>query len=1319
MRLAVDVGGTFTDLVLEDHHGGLSVYKTPTTPDDPVRGVLDVIELAARGNGISADDLLGEAKQFVHGTTRAINAILTGNAATTAFLTTEGHPDILLFREGGRSEAFDFTLPYPEPYVPRSLTFEVPERVTAAGEIRKALDETAVMRIAGQLQARQVEAVAVCLLWAVVNPTHELRVGELLDQCLEGVPYTLSHQLNPSVREYRRASSTAIDASLKPLMADYLRDLRIRLMAAGFRGRLLMVSSPGGVLDPETVAETPIQAIGSGPAMTPVAGRHYAALEVDARNVIVADTGGTSYDVSLVRDGRIPSTRETWLGPMYSGHMTGFPSVDVKSIGAGGGSIAWVDPGGLVHVGPESAGAFPGPACYARGGSQPTVTDAALVLGYVNAENFLGGSMKLDVEAAWEAIEREIASKLELDVRQAAAAVLQLVTEHMVNAIEGVTLSQGIDPRTAVLVAGGGAAGLNSVALAGRLRCRRVLIPAVGAALSAAGALMSDLRSDFAATLFMTTNRFDFDRVNQVLAELASKCEFFQEGPGAGSVESAVEYSAEARYPHQIWELELPLRSSRFETEAQVERLRQDFHQQHREIFAIDDPDSPVEIVGWRARVRCRLAETQRSAEPDLHDPGRSHRHGRTHRKVFFPGIGETQAQVELFEMMKPGELLEGPAVVESPVTTVVIDPGASAQRTAAGNLLINHVDKVAAMSRVVEARVPRPDGERLELDGVQLAVIANRLRGVVRKMMNTMLRTGRSGLINTARDFSCCVVTSENELLEVGASLPIHVMVGPELMAETMKQLHPRLQRGDAFLHNSPYQGNSHAADHVILVPVVDGDGVHRFTVMVKAHLADCGNSIPTTYHVSARDIYEEGALIFPMVRVQEDYKNRDDIIRMCEMRIRVPELWYGDYLAMVGSARIGERGILELGDEVGWDVLDAYVRAWFDYSEERMVESLSKLPAGKVTSHSHHDPTPGAPTGVPINVTVEVRPQQALVEVDLRDNIDCQPVGLNLSEATAHSAALIGVFNSIEPVVPTNAGSYRRIKVHLRENCVVGIPRHPYSCSAATSNLADRVSNVVQRAMAELGDGIGMAECGRIMPPAWAMVSGTDPRQDGARFINQLYLAVTGGGASPWADGWLTLTNVGGAGRMLRDSVEIDEIRHPMIVQAQHIIPDSEGAGRFRGAPGAYVEYGPLYGAMEALWHSDGNITPAQGARAGLPGGRSDQFLHDLDGQLKRLGAYDRVVLQPGQSVVSISSGGGGYGPPVERPPEMVRHDVIEGWVSRERAEEVYGVVFDENLAIDAEATNNRRLAIVARDRSAAVVTSNHESNHKLLRR
>jgi len=687
MRFAVDTGGTFTDLAVDDGKGRLHQFKSATTPDDPIRGLLDVLDTAAEQFGMTREDLLGRGEMLIHGTTRAINAVVTGTVAKTAFLTTWGHPEILVNREGGKTKPFDAYQEYPEPYVPRALTYEIPERVAYNGEIVRALDEAETSRILLNLADAGVEAVGVCLLFSTINPVHELRVGELLSQLVPGMPFSLSHQINPILREYRRASATVIDASLKPVMSEYLHGLERRVRDAGFRGRLLVSTSNGGVVDASKVADAPIHALNSGPAMAPVAGRRIAALETGHTTVIVADTGGTTYDVSVVQRGRIPTTAETWIGPQYVGHMTGFPSVDVRSVGAGGGSVAWVDRHGLLHVGPQSAGADPGPICYGRGGTKPTVTDACLVLGYLDPDYFLGGAMKLDVQAARRALE-QLAIQLDLDAHTAAHAVLEVATENMVQAIEAITINQGIDPALAVLIGGGGAAGLNASIVGKRLGCDRVIIPQLGGVLSAVGMLLSDLVAEFATTFVTTSEEFDVEGVNGVLAGLRERAQDYIDNAGEGSVAASITFSADARYPDQIWELPVVLKKDRFTGREDVEALRQGFHDIHHEVFAVSDPESSIEIVGWRVRAECRLQDTDLSV-PAAETAAPKH----SARDAWFPGVGSVMTPVVEFSALPEDEPIRGPVLVESPLTTVVVDPGAHATRSRLGNLLLSRSD--------------------------------------------------------------------------------------------------------------------------------------------------------------------------------------------------------------------------------------------------------------------------------------------------------------------------------------------------------------------------------------------------------------------------------------------------------------------------------------------------------------------------------------------------------------------------------------------------------------------------------------------------
>jgi N-methylhydantoinase B len=510
------------------------------------------------------------------------------------------------------------------------------------------------------------------------------------------------------------------------------------------------------------------------------------------------------------------------------------------------------------------------------------------------------------------------------------------------------------------------------------------------------------------------------------------------------------------------------------------------------------------------------------------------------------------------------------------------------------------------------------------------------------------------------------------------------------------MVENHPILKRGDAFLHNSPYHGCTHPADHSILVPVIDDEGIHRFTVLAKGHQADCGNALPTTYMGAAKDVYGEGALIFPAVKIQENYEHVMDLIRMCRLRIRVPEQWWGDYLATLGAARVGEREILAFGREVGWDLLEAYTRQWFDYSEKRMIDVIRAMPKGRVVRTSTHDPFPGTSVeGITIKAVVEVKPEEAIIEVDLKDNPDALENGLNLSEACALSAPMVAIFNSIDHSVPKNEGSFRRIKVHLREGCIAGRPMHPTSCSVATTNIADRVANPVQCAIADLADGLGMAETGAVIPPAIGVISGV---HDGKPFVNEVYLGCTGGAGTPWTDGWLTILHVGNAGMCYQDSIEIDELRHPIFVHERRLLPDTEGAGRFRGALAARAEFSPLGCDMTVVYVSDGNINPARGTRGGFAGAPSAQFRRRTDGSLEPLPACAEVLIKADEAMVSFSCGGGGYGPPHERSVERVLHDVREGWVSRERAETVYGVVISADGEVDIELTTDARRRLTA---------------------
>ncbi len=585
-------------------------------------------------------------------------------------------------------------------------------------------------------------------------------------------------------------------------------------------------------------------------------------------------------------------------------------------------------------------------------------------------------------------------------------------------------------------------------------------------------------------------------------------------------------------------------------------------------------------------------------------------------------------------------------------------------------------------------------------IDPVMTAVLANRIDGVVREMTATLLRAGRSAVINSARDFSCAICTGDNELLACAEGLPIHIF-GSHMQARTMVERHPDLAEGDAFLHNDPYSGNTHPADHTFLVPVFF-EGEHLFTAVAKAHQADIGNSIPTTYHAAARDVYEEGSLIFPAVRIQRGYEMIDDIVRMCRSRIRVPNQWYGDFLAGLGAARTAERRLKELCAKYGKATIKTFIEDWLNYSEQRMIETLRKMPAATLKNSSRHDPfEPLLPNGIPMQLEIDIVPGQARIMVDLRDNIPNVDCGLNESEACTVSAVMAGIFNALPADIPRNAGSFRRISMQLKDGAVVGRPAFPHSCSVATTNVADRLVNCAGAAFAQLGDGFGLAEGGVGLGGSSAVISGKDHRYNDEAYVNQLILTNNGGPASPFADGWVTYGLPVVSGLMYRDSVEIDELKHPIEFTVMRLLPGSGGAGKRRGAPACETAFRAKEHAVTVIYPRDGETHPAKGVLGGHDGLCGEGWVVGANGHETRLPNVVHVEIKKNEVLRTLDCSGGGYGNPLARDPRLVMLDVLEGWETAERSMATYGVVLtgnvqDDSLAVDAEATRLRRSAL-----------------------
>lgn len=685
LKIAVDVGGTFTDLVLETEAGLVRTYKAPTTPERIVDGILDGIALIAADLSLTTRDLLASCARFSCGTTTATNAILEKTYARTGLICTEGFRDTLTIREGGKADTYTLAIDYPEPYIPRHLTLGLRERINSEGGVEVPLDEAQAVSILHEMHRLDVQSIAVSLLWSIANPAHEIRMGELIAEHLPGVPYGLSHQTSPTIREYRRTSATAIDASLKPLVVRTIKELESRLRAAGLEGVLTLMTSSGGQTAVDEVLARPINLCLSGPSAAPESARSTIRAEGEPTcNAIVVDMGGTSFDISIVDNWQIPMHREG----VIDGNVFGVASVEVKTIGAGGGSIARVDAGGFIHVGPESARSVPGPACYRRGGTRPTVTDANLARGFLDPANFAGGTMTLSEENAAVAIRTHIAEPLDMDVDQAASLIGLTVEQNMVAAIEEITIKRGVDPREYVMVAGGAAAGLHAVPIARELGIKRVFVPPVAGVLSAFGILVSDMKTTFSRSVPTSSDTFNYARINAVLAELGAEGEAYLDRMGIPPEDREIAFSVEARYRGQVWQLSVDFEARQIEVPEQLAALTEAFHLVHERLYFVRSAD-PVEFTEWSVlatgRAPRRVLNHGVTATPGA---GPVHKGARS---IYLRELGGRQAvQVVDGAKLGAGVSIAGPALIDQPLTTIVLYPGTTARSTANGGLWID-----------------------------------------------------------------------------------------------------------------------------------------------------------------------------------------------------------------------------------------------------------------------------------------------------------------------------------------------------------------------------------------------------------------------------------------------------------------------------------------------------------------------------------------------------------------------------------------------------------------------------------------------------
>ncbi len=678
-RVGVDVGGTFTDLICITPGGEVILDKTPTTPHDQSEGVVNGLGLLAGTVGSDLAGFCGSLEAFVHGTTTADNTMIEMSGATTGLLTTEGHRDEIELRRDHKEEIWDPTYPPPVPIARRRARIPIPERLDFEGNEILALDEEAVRRGVRRLRKLGVDSIAVCFLFSFVNPEHELRAGALIAEEYPDVEHvSLSHEVLPRAPEFERTSTTLVNAYVAPRITAYVGRLVERLHQAGFDGQVVLMQSSGGVMPPESVARRAVSLLGSGPT----GGVMAAALAAERSGVtefVAADMGGTSYDVCLVQ-GSAPAVATDWN--WRHRYYLNIPMVDIHSVGAGGGSIARVRQGALL-VGPDSAGSHPGPVCYGRGGTDPTVTDADAVLGYLPAKGFAGGTMELDVESARRAIERDIAGPMGLDVDDAAWSVQRIVNANMANAVRKVLSSHGADPRTLALIAYGGGGPVHAWAQARELGIHRVLVPKASPAFSALGLLVSDYVVDLMRAYVAKLSDVDVERVRSLADELRREADVELAPARLGPDKVEASLFAQMCYHGQNFDMSVPIPEGAQLSEENLLDLAERFHRLHESSRGFAFPNQQPVVRGIRL--------VQRGITPK--PPVLAHlgtvvnaEEARTGSRPAHFGDGFVDAPTYDGAQLAPGAEVTGPALIDEPFTVIVLGPGDAARLDEHGN---------------------------------------------------------------------------------------------------------------------------------------------------------------------------------------------------------------------------------------------------------------------------------------------------------------------------------------------------------------------------------------------------------------------------------------------------------------------------------------------------------------------------------------------------------------------------------------------------------------------------------------------------------
>ena len=1302
--IGIDTGGTFTDIVVVNDQGQLRTYKTDSTYGDLSVGVMEGLRLAAEDMGVSLRELMTMTAYFAHGTTAATNALIERKGVRAGLITTKGFGDTMFIQRmmGSAAGLTEEEIPHytcranPVPIIPHHLVKEVPERVDYKGAVVVKLNEDEARWAVRELVHAGVQAIAVCLLWSFRNPAHEQAIKKIIGEEAPGMFISLSSELAPVIKEYERSATTCINAYLSEVVASYILNLNTQLREFGLRGPFLIMNSVGGVLSSQEAPDRAVTLLSSGPTGG-VTGSLYLAGALGHRNVITTDMGGTSFDVGLIVDGR-PVIATTSVIEKY--HIL-TPMIDIHAIGAGGGSIAHVE-GGHLKVGPNSAGAYPGPVCYDRGGTAPTVTDADVVLGIIDPDYFLGGRIRLNKAKAEAAIQANIAQPLNMTVAEAAAAIRTVVDSKMADLLRNLTLEKGYDPRDFVLYAYGGAGPTHCSSYGSELNIKAIIVPSTATVHSAFGAVSSDIHHSQSLSDIMRTPPFfdkasdhlDPNRMSSNFGDLKRVCAQALARNGVAEADMEFFRYVDIQYRRQTHQITVPIVADSLTPEA-VDDLIDRFEKKYEELYGAGAAyrEAGIEITTFRIDAVGRTPKPQLRQYELVKTEAASAQIGE--RDVYFREVGKfVRTKVCRGMDIRAGSRIDGPSILEYPGTTVVIGPGQRGTLDHWLNIVIE--TKPDLVGQVGLTR--KMSSESSKVDPTTFEVIRHRLQSITDEQAIALKSVSGSPIVTEATDYCCGLYLADGSIVTMGRQVLFHAGTTSQVIKGVIRKCEedPGINDGDMFIVNNPYDGAVHPPDVSVVCPIFYQGELVAWGGCA-AHQLDVGGMVFGSWCSKATEIQQE-CMILPPVKLIDRGKIRRDIWEMILAMSRLPFMLGLDLKAMIAANNVAKRRLTTLIERYGLRTVRGVMNGLIELAEIRFRTRLTELPDGvfRGIDFLDHDGHANRIYRLELAITKE----GDSVTYDFSKTSKQSPGFINCTKSGMIGGFFAGTLPMLAYDIPQNQGILNVIKIVAPEE-IVNNAKWPAPVSSGTCATVWVTKNITTSALARL---LGCSEkyyqeVQSVTAGSMAVLNLAGLNQYGEPFGTMLLDPICGGGgAYSYKDG---LDGFGAYEIPLPSiaNVETNENFSPILYLYRRFIPDSGGPGKYRGGRSGGLAF-TVHDAdsVSALLTTHGVESPnSTGISGGFPGSCNVNLLikntsllegfrkgilpstsQEFRGEVIDLGAKPGAFkITSGDIFEYTWQGGGGYGDPLDRDPELVAHDVQTGAVSPECAETIYGVV------------------------------------------